>query len=222
MAKKIQIAPSMRSANWLRLGEEIQKLESAGADLFHFDVGDGHFIADLGASSDVIAAVKKITTIPLEVHLMVTNPEAAAEKYAAAGADIIIVHVEASENPRSLLESIRAAGKMPALALNPETPVSAIADLLPLVGKVSVMGVFPGKGGILVPGTTEKIKAIADMIALKKLDIILQIDGAVSLKTRAEFGDAGATSYIVGFPIFSEKDYSVGVESIRQNKKIEA
>lgn len=215
MAKQITIAAAMRSAKWGALALDVEKLEKAGVDMLHFDAGDGHFISEITGSPEAIAAIKKTTKLPIELHLMVERPEVVYKKFREAGVDTFIIHIESTTDIESVIKEIEKSGANVALTLNPQTPFSLIRDALHLVKKVSVMTVNPGVGGILVESAIPKLKEISEYIERQKMDVVVQVDGAVSLKTRDILLGAGATSFVVGYPIFSREDYSLGVKEIK-------
>jgi ribulose-phosphate 3-epimerase len=216
MDNNMLIAPSMRSADWTRLGEEVKDLEAAGADMLHFDVADGHFINDLAIGPNLVAAIREITRLPLDVHLMFENPENIIPKYIRAGADIIIVHIEATSQLNRILEFIKKEGKKAGVALNPGTSIEVIREVLSIVDKVNVMCINLEVPGKLVSSTIDKITQLDKIIKDMKLDVYIQADGAVSMETRADFEKAGAKSLVVGYPIFSRKgEYPKAIEEIK-------
>lgn len=210
------IAPSIRSADWTKLGEEVRNLEEAGADMLHFDVADGHFINELSIGPHLIAALRKITQLPFDVHLMFENPEKIIPKYIEAGADIIIVHVEAVSRLDQTVEFIKRQGIKTGVALNPKTPIEAIRKVLPMIDKVNLMCVNPGIPGKLVDSALDRIAELYKIIEKTKSDIYIQADGAVSMDTKRDFGRAGAKSLVVGYPIFSRKgEYSIAIKELK-------
>lgn len=214
------IAPSIRSADWTKLGEEVQNLEEAGADMLHFDVADGHFINDLAIGPNLVGALRKITQLPFDVHFLFKNPEKIIPKYIEAGADIIIVHIEATPQIVKLLEFVKEQKKKVGIALNIETPLEAINEVLPIIDKVNLMSINLESPGKLVGSALDKIAKLYKMIKEMKLDVYIQADGAVSMDTRRDFEKAGAKSLVVGYPIFSRKgEYAAAIKEVRTGVK---
>ena len=219
MDNNMLIAPSIHSADWTRLGEEVRDLEKAGADMLHFDVADGHFINDLAIGPNLVASLRKKTKLPFDVHLMFEYPENIIPKYIQAGADIIIVHIEATSQIHPLLKYIKEQKKEAGVALNPATPIEAIREILPIVDKVNVMSVNPGFGGKLVNSTLAKMAKLHKIIEEMGLNVYIQADGAVSMETRETFEKAGVKSLVVGYPVFSRNgEYRLAIEEIRTGK----
>jgi len=206
MAKKIKIAPSILSADFGCLGQQVREAERAGADYIHVDVMDGHFVPNISIGVPVVASLRKITRIPLDVHLMIEKPDLYIEKFAEAGADIITVHVEAATHLDGTLKAIRAMGKKAGVSLNPGTPLSSIDEVLPLADLVLVMTVNPGFGGQEFIGSTlDKIARLRRILYNRKVKAELEVDGGITAKTAPTVVQAGADVLVSGSAIFNSK-----------------
>ena len=206
--KKVKIAPSILSADFSKMGEEVRSLEASGADLVHCDVMDGVFVPNITFGIKMVEDLRKVTSLPLDCHLMIVNPEKYVDKFAAAGADIITVHYEACKDKLAdVLQQIKNAGVKCGAVINPDTPVSAIADVIPLCDMVLVMSVFPGFGGQkFIPSVLDKvreIRAIADGLG-QELDI--QIDGGINAETALLAREAGANILVAGNAVFKAEN----------------
>ena len=206
--KQIKIAPSILSADFSKMGEEVLSLEQNGADLVHCDVMDGVFVNNITFGIKMVEDLRKITKLPLDCHLMIVHPEKYVERFAKAGADIITVHYEAcQDNLKEVLELIKSTGVKCGAVINPDTPVEKIADVIPLCDMVLVMSVFPGFGGQkFIPEALDKlreVKAIADACG-KEIDI--EIDGGVSDSNVQEVKDAGANVIVAGSAVFKAEN----------------
>ena len=217
MPNKVRIAPSLLSADPLKLGEELQDIEKAGADLHHVDVMDGHFVPNLTYGPPLVKSLKKFCQLPLNVHIMVSNPDKVALDYVKAGADILTFHVEASQDPIALCNNIRAAGAQVGIALNPDTPLTKIEKYLPYVDQILVMSVFPGFGGQeFIKESTDKISKLSQMLKAKKLDkVIIEVDGGIHNKNIKEVVSAGATMIVAGSYIYKSPDRAAAIKSLR-------
>lgn len=214
---KKQIAPSILSADFARLGEEIAAVEKAGADLIHIDIMDGHFVPNLTMGPPIVSSLRKITKLPLDCHLMIEKPEKFIEPFAKAGADWISIHVETG-GLNELLPAIQKLGRRAGAVINPPTPVEKIFPFCALADFILVMTVNPGFGGQgLVEGSFEKIAALRKYLAQKNLDIPIQVDGAVKAENIAQFARAGADIFISGSGIFKSKDYTATIAQMRQS-----
>lgn len=212
----IRIAPSVLSADFGRLAEEIARVEAAGADWIHLDVMDGRFVPNITIGPPVVKAIRKVTKLPLDVHLMIVEPERYVNAFAEAGADTITVHVEASTHLHRTLQTIRAAGKRAGVTLNPATHEDTLRYAMDLVDLVLVMSVNPGFGGqsfldLVLP----KVRAIREMIDATGRDIDLEIDGGIDVHTAERAAAAGARVLVAGNAVFSKPDYGAAIEAIR-------
>ena len=206
--KNIKIAPSILSANFSKMGEEIIELEKSGADLIHCDVMDGVFVNNITFGIKMIEDIRPLTKLPLDCHLMIVNPEKYVERFAKAGADIITVHYEACQNNlKEVLERIKATGVKCGAVINPDTSVENIQDVIPMCDMVLVMSVFPGFGGQkFIPEVLDKVREIRKIIEKSGKDIDLQIDGGVTEENVAEIKAAGANVIVAGSTVFKAED----------------
>jgi ribulose-phosphate 3-epimerase len=201
----VDLGPSILSADFLRLGEHLSELAAAGADYVHVDVMDGRFVPNISLGLPLLAAIRKGTALPLDVHLMIVEPERWVDAFADAGADRITVHAEASPHLHRLAEAIRARGKLAGVALNPSTPVSAIAPLLPFVDQVLVMTVNPGFGGqSFIPEMALKVAELRRVLERGGPQCTIQVDGGINRHTIGRVAQAGATSIVAGTAVFGE------------------
>ena len=206
--KTVKIAPSILSADFSRMGEEVAMLEKAGADMVHCDVMDGVFVNNITFGIKMVEDIRKITSLPLDCHLMIAQPEKYVERFAKAGADIITVHYEAcKENLAEVLKLIKLTGVKCGAVINPDTPVDKIKDVIPLCDMVLVMSVFPGFGGQkFIPETLEKVRQIKEIVDEIGKDIDIQIDGGVTEENVAEIKAAGANVIVAGSTVFKAED----------------
>ena len=205
---KIKIAPSILSANFAKMGEEIQSLQASGADMVHCDVMDGVFVNNITFGIKMIEDIRKTTSLPLDCHLMIVHPEKYVERFAQAGADIITVHYEAcQDNLAEVLQLIKNTGVKCGAVINPDTPVEKIKDVLPLCDMVLVMSVFPGFGGQkFIPSALGKLQELRQLIDGLGKDIDLQIDGGITAENVAEVKAAGANVIVAGSAVFKAAD----------------
>jgi ribulose-phosphate 3-epimerase len=211
------IAPSILSADFARLGDEIRAIEDAGADWIHADVMDGHFVPNITFGPMVVEAVRKATALPIDVHLMITAPERYIADFARAGASTICVHVESCVHLNRTVQLIRDAGARPGVVLNPATPVEAIRWVLEYLDFVLVMSVNPGFGGqAFIPNSIARIAALRRMISEKGLNTLIEVDGGVSTQTIAEISAAGADVFVAGSAIFKSSNYRQTIEALRR------
>ena len=212
-----KIAPSILSADFARLGEEVQAVEKAGADYIHVDVMDGHFVPNITIGPLVVEGVKRVTSLPLDVHLMIENPDQYINDFARAGADIITVHVEAVNHLHRSIQLIRDAGCKTAVSLNPATPLESIEYVMDDLDMVLIMSVNPGFGGQkFIPGSLQKIKKLREMIIERGLNIDIEVDGGVNSKTIGDVSAAGANIFVAGSAIFNKDDYAEAIRVIRE------
>ncbi len=217
MSRKTQIAPSILSADFARLGEEIRAVEAAGADMIHVDVMDGHFVPNITIGPVIVEAARGSTKLPLDVHLMITNPEHYIADFAKAGADCITVHVETAFHLNRLVQSIREhKGVKASVSLNPATSLSTLDYILPAIDRVLVMSVNPGFGGqAFIPSALDKIAALRKRIDGLGLGTEIEVDGGVKPENAASIIAAGADILVAGSAIFSRKDYAEAIRSMR-------
>jgi ribulose-phosphate 3-epimerase len=198
-----KLAPSILSADFARLGDQVKQAADAGADYIHVDVMDGHFVPNLTIGPLIIAAIRPITLLPLDVHLMIESPEKYIGDFANAGADIITVHQEACIHLHRVVEQIKAHGKRAGVAINPATPVGTLEEILPFVDLVLVMTVNPGFGGqAFIATMPQKIAALRKMIDARGLAIELEVDGGINAETAPRVAQAGAQVLVAGNAIF--------------------
>ena len=201
------IAPSLLSANFLRLEDECAMLNRSEADWFHLDVMDGIFVPNISFGIPVIAAIRKATTKVCDVHLMIEEPGKYAEAFKAAGADVLTVHLEACTHLHRNIQQIKSLGMLAGVAINPHTPVALLADVLPDLDLVCLMSVNPGFGGQkFIPHTLDKIVALRNMISEKGLNVKIEIDGGVTLENARNIIDAGADVLVAGNTVFGAAD----------------
>lgn len=213
----IKIAPSILAADFAKLGEEITEVEQAGADMIHIDVMDGHFVPNITMGPLVVDAVRPITKLPLDVHLMIENPDTYIEQFANAGADYITVHVEACPHLHRTLQLIRSHGVKSGVVLNPHTPVESILQVLNEVDMVLFMTVNPGFGGQqFIESVLFKVKQLADIIKERNLSIDIQIDGGVDEHTISSCVEAGANVLVAGSAIFGKENRSEALQAIKK------
>jgi ribulose-phosphate 3-epimerase len=211
------IAPSILSADFGRLAEEIAAVEEAGADLIHVDVMDGHFVPNITIGPLVVKAVKKVAKTPLDVHLMIENPGQYIEAFADAGAYWITVHVESSPHPHRLAGHIRACGCRPGVALNPATPLDTLDYLLDEVDLVMLMSVNPGFGGQkFIESSLRKITALQEKASQRGLKLDIEVDGGVAPATITRIAAAGANIFVAGSAVYGSGDYRATIAVLRE------
>ncbi len=203
----VRIAPSILSADFARLGEQVQEAQAGGADWLHVDVMDGHFVPNLTIGPPVVRALRPLTTLPLDVHLMIERPELLIPDFIRAGADRITVHVETCPHLHRTIQQIRELGVKPGVTLNPATPLSALEEILPHVDLVLIMSVNPGFGGqSYLPGSTVRIARLRQMLDERGLaGVELEVDGGITADNAAEAAAAGATVLVAGSAIYNEQ-----------------
>lgn len=213
----IRIAPSILSANFVRLEEDIKAAEKAGAHMLHIDVMDGHFVPNITIGYSVVAAIRKITTLPLDVHLMIENPDFFVKEFAGAGADILTVHAEASIHLHRTIQYIKQNGIKAGVSLNPATPVVHLENILPEIDLVLLMSVNPGFGGQeFIPFTLEKIKAVRHMSSGTERAPLIEVDGGVKIENAKKIADAGADILVMGSAFFNSDNYSKTMETLNE------
>ncbi len=218
MAKpEVKLAPSLLSADFARLGEQVAEAANAGADYIHIDVMDGQFVPPITIGAQVVAAIRRFSGLPLDVHLMIKTPERQLEQFAKAGADIITVHIEACPDVKNVIEAIKALGVKAGVSLNPETPAGAVTKILPEIDLVLVMTVNPGYGGQpFIESTLGKIAELRDELDKKKLATELEVDGGINAEVAPRVVKAGARVLVAGAAVFnSRKTVAQAIEELR-------
>jgi ribulose-phosphate 3-epimerase len=203
----IELAPSILSADFTRLGDQVREAEAAGAQRIHIDVMDGHFVPNITMGPLVVEAVQRCTQLPLEAHLMITNPQDYIETFAHASADVIIVHQEVCPHLHRVIQQIKATGKQAGVALNPATPVFLLQDIISQLDMVLIMTVNPGFGGQdFIPETLSKILTLRQLIKQHNLHCDIEVDGGISEKTVPLVVKAGANLLVAGSAIYNQKE----------------
>jgi len=216
MAQPTLIAPSILSADFARLADEVAAVERAGADLLHIDVMDGHFVPNLTVGPPIVEALKKVTKLPLDVHLMITNADAFIPEFAEAGADYLTVHVEACPHLHRTIQSIKERGVKAGVTLNPATPISSLQEILPDVDLILIMSVNPGFGGQkFIPSVLNKVVTARAMLDRIHSRALLEVDGGLKVDNASQVVAAGATILVVGSAIFSQRDYAGTIAALR-------
>jgi len=217
----MKISPSILSADFTRLGDEVRAVEEAGADYLHVDVMDGRFVSNITIGPLVVSALKRVTDLPLDVHLMIEEPERYVPQFAAAGAHIITVHAEATRHLHGTVQMIKSKGALAGVSLNPATPVSMLHDILDDLDLVLVMSVNPGFGGqSFIPVALEKIRALRSQITERGLATELEVDGGIKVDNIAEAARAGADVFVSGSGIFGSE--SCGETMLRMREAVDA
>jgi len=212
----VKIAPSILSANFAKLGEEIKDVEEGGADWIHIDVMDGHFVPNITMGPLVVGAVRPVTKLPLDVHLMIENPDQYLEAFAKAGADTISVHVEACRHLHRTIQEIRSLGVNPGVVLNPATPIEWIAPILGDVGLVLLMTVNPGFGGqAFIESVVPKIEKLYRLKEEQGLAFDIEVDGGIDPVTAQKCKQAGATVLVAGSNIFKSKNRKQAIRALK-------
>jgi ribulose-phosphate 3-epimerase len=211
------IAPSILSADFSKLGDEIKSVEAAGADWIHVDVMDGHFVPNITIGPLVVEAVRRVTSLPVDVHLMIENPDRYIKDFADAGADLISVQVETCVHLNRTIHMIKEFSCRAGAVLNPSTPLSALEWILDEVDFVMIMSVNPGFGGQkFIPNSLDRVRALREMIRDRGLEILIEIDGGVNEKTIKNISDAGVDVFVAGSAIFKSPDYKKTMDKFRE------
>jgi ribulose-phosphate 3-epimerase len=214
---RIEIAPSILAANFAKLGEDVRVVEEAGADIIHVDVMDGHFVPNISLGIPVVASLRKATRLPLDVHLMIEQPELYIEGFIRAGGNRILVHQEATVHLDRALAMIRELGAEAGAAINPATPVTMLSEVLDKVDTVLVMTVNPGFGGQkFIPNTYEKIRQLNQMRSRYNASFRIEVDGGVDLENTAELAQAGANTFVAGTSIFHTADPAAATRQLKK------
>lgn len=213
----IKIAPSILAANFSRLAEEVREVELAGAELIHIDVMDGHFVPNITMGPIVVEALRPLTRLPIDVHLMIENPDLFIESFAKAGADYISVHVETCPHLHRTIQLIRSFGVKPGVVLNPHTPIETIQHVLEDIDMVLFMTVNPGFGGQkFIQSVVPKVKQLSTIIKEKGLNIEIEIDGGINADTIVPCAQAGATIFVAGSAIYNQKNRTKALQDIKE------
>ena len=215
---KIQIAPSILSANFAKMGEEVRSMEECGADVIHYDVMDGVFVNNITFGLKMLEDIRPYTKLPIDAHLMIVHPEKYVERFAKAGADIITVHWEAcQDNLKEVLQLIKSTGVKCGAVINPDTPVEKIKEVIPLCDMVLVMSVFPGFGGQkFIPESLDKLREIRAIIDASGKEIDLEIDGGITAENVAEVKAAGANVIVAGSAVFKAPDRAAMIAKLKE------
>ncbi|OES43654.1 ribulose-phosphate 3-epimerase [Domibacillus iocasae] len=212
----IKIAPSILSADFARLGEEVKDVENGGADYIHVDVMDGHFVPNITIGPLIVEAIRPVTALPLDVHLMVSNPDRYIEAFAKAGADIITVHAEACPHLHRTIQLIRSFGVKAGVVLNPSTPADVLQYVIRDIDMVLLMTVNPGFGGqSFIEAVVPKIRRVREMIVEAGVVVDIEVDGGVNAETAKICAEAGANVLVAGSAIYNEKDRGAAIQAIR-------
>ena len=212
----IKIAPSILAADFAKLGQEVKEVEAAGAELIHIDVMDGHFVPNISFGAIALEAIRPLSTLPMDVHLMIENPDQYIEQFAKAGADYITVHVEACRHLHRTIQLIRSFGVKPGVVLNPHTPIETIQHVLADVDMVLFMTVNPGFGGQkFIESVVPKVEALSKMVKERGLKIDIEIDGGINAETIIPCAKAGANIFVAGSAIFGKEDRAKALQEIK-------
>jgi len=212
----VKIAPSILSADFSRLGDEIKAVEDAGADWIHVDVMDGHFVPNITIGPPVIESIRKVTKLPLDVHLMIEHADCYVKSFAEAGADLLTVHVEACPHLDRTLQAIRELDVRAGVVLNPATPLSSLEEVLHEIDVVLLMSVNPGfSGQSFIPSVLDKASNLRDIMSHYEDEIEMQVDGGVRVDNAGKIKEAGASVLVAGSAIFNSKDYKKTIQQLR-------
>ena len=215
-----KIAPSILSADFSRLGDEVRAVAAAGADYIHIDVMDGHFVPNITIGPLVVEAVRKVTDLPLDVHLMIDNPDLYVPEFAKAGADIIVVHAESTAHLHRTVQLIKSLGKKAGVSLNPATPLQYLDYILDELDLVLLMTVNPGFGGqSFIDACLQKIHSLRAMLDRRGLETELEVDGGVKTSNIERISHAGADVFVAGSAVFGSPDYAATIFELKQRAK---
>ena len=214
---KVFISPSILSADFANLERDIKRVENAGADWLHIDVMDGHFVPNITIGVPVVASIDKVTNMPLDVHLMIENPQKYVEAFAKAGADILTFHIECGTDVKSTIDLIKSFNVKVGLSIKPNTKIEDVYEFLPYIHMCLIMTVEPGKGGqSLILETLEKIKELKRYIEENKIEIDIEADGGINLATVEDVKKAGANILVAGTAILMAKDYKIIIDELKK------
>ena len=217
MSRPVRIAPSILSADFARLADEVACVAEAGADLLHVDVMDGHFVPNLTVGPPIVEALRKVTALPLDVHLMMTNPDAFIPEFAEAGANYLTVHVEACPHLHRTVQAIKERGVKAGVTLNPATSLATVEEIIGDADLLLIMSVNPGFGGQqFIPSVLDKIARARQLIDRKGSAALLEVDGGVKVDNAARIIEAGADVLVAGSAIFNSPDYAAAIHGLRQ------
>lgn len=206
-AHRVRIAPSILTADFGCLAEQARAAEDGGADLFHLDVMDGHFVPQLSFGAEVIAAVRRATSLPIEAHMMVSRPQQHFAALAEAGADTLVFHLEAEGDPREHIAAVRALGRAAGVALNPGTPASAVEALIDVLDEVIVMLVHPGRGGQeMLVEHLDKVRRLREVVTARALPVTIEVDGGVKVHNAAQCVAAGVDQFVAGSAVYNNRE----------------
>ena len=212
-----KIAPSILSADFSRLAEEVRAVEKAGADVIHVDVMDGHFVPNITIGPLVVQGLKKLTSLPLDVHLMIENPERYVEVFAQAGSDWITIHAEVCPNLKRMIRKVRQLNARPGIVLKPATPLKTLFPVLDDIDLVLIMSVNPGFGGqSFIPATLKKIERLRKIVDQNRYPLEIEVDGGVKVENIREVSMAGGDVFVVGTGIFKTENYEKTIRRLRQ------
>ena len=211
------IAPSILSADFSKLGDEVKSVEAAGADWIHVDVMDGHFVPNITIGPLVVEAVRRVTSLPVDVHLMIENPDRYIKDFADAGADLISVQVEACVHLNRTIQLIKELDRRAGVVLNPSTPLSSLEWIMEDIDFIMIMSVNPGFGGQkFIPNSLDRVRALRKMIRERGLETLIEIDGGVNKNTIKNISDAGVDVFVAGSAIFKSPDYKKTIAKFRE------
>ena len=217
MAQAVQISPSILSADFANFTPAVQAVSAAGADWIHVDVMDGHFVPNITIGTGTVSALKKVTRTPLDVHLMVDNPDVQVPWFIDAGADLITFHLEAAPHANRIIQQIHAAGRQAGVAINPSTPVCLLEDVVDDADLILVMSVNPGFGGqSYLPASARKVHQVAQLLAAHQTDALIEVDGGIKEKTAPLVTAEGANVLVAGSAVFHAPDPAAAIEQIRR------